>query len=531
MTGPSPLDRLTESYFDIRWNLDPVEGSGAGRSSGDARLGSFSDDSIRRHTAALRSLMTAVEEVEVSSLDDEIDRTALLYDIRVAEHRYRREQPHRRDPGLWAGHVLEGLYQLLVARDRDAAALATAAAARLRAIPAFLDEACATLENCPRVLVDAALASVRPGNGLVDEVERTFPPPSPEPEPGAAAGGARDALARFSAHLSGLLQSSGPDEPWGIGKDALQFRLAHQHAVAASTEELLRYGAALIEEVERELTALAGSLGGGAWPDVLARLREEHVDETDLAAAYTAMMERARSHVGVHGLAAVPDGDLEVTLTPAYAIPWTPVAAYLPPGPLARDRTGRFFVTPPEDGGVGDHPRGSLASTAVHEGFPGHHVHLLTAHESPRLARRLLFAPITVEGWALYCESLMEETGFYATPEERFFRLVALLWRALRVPVDVGVHTGALTHDAAVGIVRGRLHVPRARAEAEVRRAYAQPAGLLAYAVGRRELLDLRARFQRRAGSAASLRDFHDALFRYGALPTSLARWGLGLRG
>jgi uncharacterized protein (DUF885 family) len=528
VTAPSPLDRLTESYVDIRWHLDPVEGSGAGRSADDARLGSFGDESIRQHTAALRSLMTAVEELDVGDLDDEIDRTALLYDIRVAEHRYRREQPHRRDPGLWAGHVLEALYQLLVARDREPEALARAATARLRAIPRFLEDASATLTECPRVLTEGALAAVRPGAAVVDEVERALDRWAPGGDHATAAAGARDALVRFESHLSALLEASRPEEPWGVGREALEFRLAHQHALTASTEELLRYGGALIDETERELASVAGRLGGGSWPDVLARLREERVPGADLATAYTETMERARRHVGLHDLAAVPDGALEVALTPAYAVPWTPVAAYLPPGPLGRDRTGRFFVTPSDHDGTGDHPRASVASTAVHEGFPGHHLHLLTAYESPRLARRLLLAPMTVEGWALYCEGMMEETGFYVQEEERFFRLVALLWRALRIPVDVGVHTGALTFEAAVRLLEGRLHVPRARAEAEVRRAYAQPSALLAYAVGRRELLALRAAYQRRAGSAR-LRDFHDALLRFGALPPSLVRWGLDL--
>jgi len=529
---PSPaLDQLTESYVDIRWNLDPVEGSGAGRASDDRRLGSFTEESVRQHVAALRSLMLAVEELPVDDLDDEIDRTALLYDIRVAEHRFRREQPHRRDPGLWAGHVLEGLYQLLVARDRDAATLARSATERLGAVPAFLDDARATLTGCPRVLTEGALAAVRPGIGLVDEVARALAAPAEAQDLAAAAAGARDALARFESHLAGLLQSPGPDEPWGVGKDALEFRLAHQHALSASTQELLRYSAALIEETERELTVMASRLGAGAWPDALARLRLEPAPGADLAVAYAEMMSRARAHVREHDLAAVPDAPLEVALTPAYAVPWTPVAAYLPPGPLARDRTGRFFVTPPGNGGVGDHPGGSLASTAVHEGFPGHHLHFLTAYASPRMVRRLLHAPTTIEGWALYCESMMEETGFYVTPEERFFRLVALLWRALRIPVDVGVHTGALSYDAAVGLMSTRLHVPRPRAEAEVRRAYAHPSGLLAYAVGRREILDLRAAFRRHAGPSATLRDFHAALFRFGALPTSLIRWGLGLSG
>jgi uncharacterized protein (DUF885 family) len=531
MTGLTALDRLTESYVDIRWHLDPVEGSGAGRSADDGRLGSFSDDSVRRHVAALRSLMTAVEQLDVAELDDEIDRTALLYEIRVAEHRFLREKPHRRDPGLWAGHVLEGLYQLLIARDRDPASRARAAAGRLGAIPAFVDESLATLADCPRILTQGALAAVRPGIELVNELERVLADRLPDGNLGGLAAAARDALAHFESHLAGLLQAAAPEEPWGVGRAALEFRLAHQHAVRASTEELLRYAHTLIEETERELALLARTLGNGDWPDVLARLRQDRVQADALVGAYTQTMERAREHVRTHGLAPVPEGTLEVALTPSYAVAWTPLAAYLPPGPLTRDRTGRFFVTPPHGGGIGDHPDASLASTTVHEGFPGHHLHFVNVYDSPRLARRLLLAPATVEGWAMYCEGMMDETGFYARPEERFFRLVALLWRALRIPVDVGVHTGALTSEAAVGFLMSRLHVSRARAEAEVRRAFAEPSGLLAYAVGRRQLLDLRAAFWSRAGASASLREFHDALFAYGALPPGLMRWGLGLGG
>ena len=531
MTGPTPLDHLTESYVDIRWHLDPVEGSGAGRSADDGRLGSFSDESVRQHIAALRALMTAVEELEVTNLDDEIDRTALLYDIRVTEHRFRREQPHRRDPSLWAGHVLEGLYQLLVGTDRDAATLARAAASRLRAVPGFVDEALATLRDCPRVLTEGAIAAVRPGVGLVDELERAGAGSHAEPDLCTLATNARDALAGFESHLAGLLQSASPDEPWGVGREAFEFRLAHQHVLSASTEELLRYAATLIEETERELTALARTLGHGSWPDALARLREDRIAGDVLAGAYRQTLERARDHVRIHGLALVPEDGLAVDITPAYAVPWTPLAAYLPPGPLTRVRTGRLFVTPPDGRGTGEHPTASLASTAVHEGFPGHHLHFLNVYGSPRPARRFLLAPATVEGWALYCEGMMEETGFYATQEERLFRLVALLWRALRIPLDIGLHTGALTHEAAVSLLRSRLHASRARAEAEVRRAYSSPAGMLAYAVGRRELLELRAAYRSRAGSAASLRGFHDALFAYGALPVSLVRWGLGLSG
>jgi uncharacterized protein (DUF885 family) len=47
--------------------------------------------------------------------------------------------------------------------------------------------------------------------------------------------------------------------------------------------------------------------------------------------------------------------------------------------------------------------------------------------------------------------------------------------------------------------------------------------------VGRREILRLREDARRARVSSFSLPAFHDELLGYGALPTALARWGMGL--
>jgi uncharacterized protein (DUF885 family) len=108
---------------------------------------------------------------------------------------------------------------------------------------------------------------------------------------------------------------------------------------------------------------------------------------------------------------------------------------------------------------------------------------------------------------------------------------VALLWRALRIVLDVGLHTGTLPYDEAVRAVRERMGYSAAHAESEVRRACAEPAYQLAYALGRREILALRDAYRRAAGAETTPRAFHDALLRYGGLPVSLTRWGLGVDG
>jgi uncharacterized protein (DUF885 family) len=531
MPEPAALRRLAESWTDLRWHLDPVEGSGAGVAACDPRLGTFSDESIGQHVAALRSLVAAVEELDLDALEDEIDRTALLNDMRVADHRFTREQPHRRNPGFWVGHVLEGLYQPLVLRGRDGAAVARAAGARLEQVPAVLAEAERTLCDCPRVFVETARDMCRAAPALVDDVRQACGGGSAE-HAGVAAEAAQAALRHFDAHLVGMLHGA-PIEGWAVGREAVNFRLHYQHALGVNDGDLLRYGLQLAEQTERELAEQARLLGGGSWPDVMARLRADLPWSGALLDAYRAAMEDARVFVEHRGLVTVPEGPLAVEETPGFLHPLVPRAAYLPPGALSADRTGRLFVTvPPAGVGVGDDLcRHEILVTAVHEGYPGHHVHFLSAQAQPRYVRRVVMVPAGVEGWALYGEELMEEQGFFASPEARFFRRVALLWRALRIPLDIGLHTGVLDYEAGIRLVTDRMHYPRACAEAEVRRACAEPAYQLAYGAGRRELLALRDAYRQRAGAGYSVRAFHDAVLAYGGLAPSLVRWGLGVDG
>src|SRR5207244_12309669 len=101
---------------------------------------------------------------------------------------------------------------------------------------------------------------------------------------------------------------------------------------------------------------------------------------------------------------------------------------------------------------------------------------------------------------------MMGEEGFYRSEEERFFQRVHLLWRAVRVLLDVGLHTRGMTYEQGVQTMVDELHVDRANAEAEVRRYCAEPAYHLSYAVGRRELLRMRDAFKDALGKMISQR-------------------------
>ena len=84
---------VERSYFDLRWHLDPVAASQAGVFAHDQRYGRYSPDALRPHLVALKALGNALEEAGADALQDEIDRTALLNEVRMSLHRFEKERP------------------------------------------------------------------------------------------------------------------------------------------------------------------------------------------------------------------------------------------------------------------------------------------------------------------------------------------------------------------------------------------------------------------------------------------------------
>ena len=400
---------------------------------------------------------------------------------------------------------------------------------RLEDIPAFIEDARASLTEPVAVFVETALRMSEGGRALVGEIAAAF-------SLQAAAERAIAALVGFEQDLTRWLDTAG--DHFAIGEEEFYFLLHYQHALRDTAPELWRYGMRLKDEVQLDLQARADRLDGGRpWPEIADRLRANHPSAKELVDAYAKEMARAREFVAAKGLAPIPDAPLGVLPTPPFLRPVIPYAAYDSPGAYTRDRTGWFYVTVPDERLpaeqqeriLRDHCRYELAATALHEGYPGHHLQLAMAKQLDSDVRKNLWTPLTVEGWALYCEDMMAEQGFYETEEEMFFQRVHLLWRAERILLDVGLHTRGMTPEQAVEQMVRDLHIERSNAESEVRRYCAWPAYQVCYAVGRRELLRLRDDFRAARGKSFNLRMFHDAVLPYGGLPVTLIRWGLGL--
>jgi len=529
---------LERSYRDVRWSLDPVAATQAGVTTHDHRYGRYSSAALAPHLAALRALAAALEEAETEALDEEIDRTALLNEIRVTLRRFERERAQAKNPGFWLAHLLGGLHFLMQSRDRSAAVRAAAILGRLEDVPAFLDDARAALTEPVRLFAETALRVAEGGIELVREVAATVAGESPAVAPRLRAAGDAGvaALTSFQSDLGRWLDTG--SDSFAMGEDDFDYRLHFEHALRDTAPELWRYGHHLQQEIEADLAVRARRLqDGGDWHAVVDRLRADHPTAATLVQSYAREMARARDFVAARGLAPILDAPLDVVPTPAFMRPLIPFAAYDSPGPYSIDRTGWFYVTVPDprlaagqqERVLRDHCRFELPATALHEGYPGHHLQLVHAQQQPSHVRKYVWTPLTVEGWALYCEEMMGDEGFYSSEEEIFFQRVHLLWRAVRIILDVGLHTRAMTFEHAVDQLVEVAHLDRANAEAEVRRYCAEPVYPLCYAVGRRELLRLRDDYRTARGTDFTLPGFHKSILQYGGLPVALMRWGMNL--
>jgi uncharacterized protein (DUF885 family) len=536
---PKITDQLCQSYLDLRWHLDPVAGSFAGATEYDNRLGQFGEESIGEYLVALRSIGAAVEDLEVEDLQDEIDRTALLGDIRVTQFRFESERPEVRNPSFWLSHLFEAMYTLLSETETTPEHRAAAAESRFKAVPEFLQAAENTLAEPPSVFLDSAIAMLPGGESLIAQTTTSLGDLCPDRREALreAADDASAALSAFGESLRTDLAIHPDEMAFAAGEDEFEHRLHYQHALSTSAPELWRYGMHLQDEVTARIESIAAEIDPGVnWRDLVDRLRGDTPSSDGVLEAYQDALERARSFTIEQDIVAMPNGTLELGETPEFMRPLIPLAAYLPPGPLMQSRTGKFFVTVPDAddpdarlGQLKEHCVWEIPTVAVHETYPGHHLQILTAQQQPSLVRQNVWTPLMVEGWAMYCEDLVGELGFYPTAEAQLFQQVMLLWRAVRVVLDVGLHTRGMTPPQAVDYMVDHLPLERASAEAEVRRYCAMPTYQLCYAVGRRDLLSLRDAYRERAAAAFTWREFHDELLSYGGLPLSLSRWVMGL--
>ncbi len=162
-----------------------------------------------------------------------------------------------------------------------------------------------------------------------------------------------------------------------------------------------------------------------------------------------------------------------------------------------------------------------LPALTLHESAPGHAFQIPLAAENTGLPafRRNSYISAYGEGWALYCERLGDEMGFYRTPYERFGMLSYQMWRAARLVVDTGIHAKGWTRDQALAYLRDNTALSEREVTTEVDRYIGWPGQALSYYLGEMAIRRARAKAEKALGPRFDIRAFHDTVLSLGSVP------------
>jgi uncharacterized protein (DUF885 family) len=160
----------------------------------------------------------------------------------------------------------------------------------------------------------------------------------------------------------------------------------------------------------------------------------------------------------------------------------------------------------------------------LHEAIPGHHYQIMLQAEDTTLPkfRKYLWYGAYGEGWALYTEGLGNELGLYTDPYQYFGRLGNEMHRALRLVIDVGLHTKGWTREQAIKYDLENEADSEAGITAEVERYMAIPGQALSYKIGEQKILALKRQAQTTLGDKFNIQKWHNEVLNDGCVPLAI---------
>jgi len=533
------FDKKSEEILKVWFETNPVIATGAGVHDFDDKLDRLDPDSRRESLSRFKGLLSDLQSFESSEsnlsddrrIDLEVLKSALNPMIKLEEE-YRRAE---RDATIYPDIALWSVYVLLMNDFAPIEERMVSVLARLKEIPRLIEDGYTNLENAsnvPAAWTKMGIEIAQSGMGFFAGVVPAYAGKAKELHNDIiqANNEAVLALNGYARWLQAELMPKSEGE-YRLGEEMFNYLLKHEHLLDYDCNDLLQIGEEEMETTRQALKETAAEIDSSSfWGDLIDEFKKDTPTASDLLKCYESEISRAREFVANNKIIPLPDSEaLTVVETPEFKRGRYPYAAYVPPAAFDEKQHGVFWVTPintelPEYQQIeqlSGHSKPHITLKAIHEGYPGHHIQLLYANRVRSNARRAFQTSVFAEGWALYCEELMYERGFY-DPKTRLFQLKDQLWRAYRVIIDVELHRGNMSFPEAVGMLVDNAGLEEMNAISEVKRYTQSPTQPMSYTLGKRSLQRLRTQYRQKIGENFQLEKFHEKLLSYGTIPVGL---------
>jgi uncharacterized protein (DUF885 family) len=423
---------------------------------------------------------------------------------------------------------------------------------RIAGVPAYYEAARANISNPTREHTQLAIAQA-PGvlallGDLDKEAQASILSPMEKQLFAQRVSQARAAVDGYAAWLGELdktMAQTGGGRSFRIGKELYEAKFAFDIQAGSSGEQTYRKALAAREQLLANMDRLADEL----WPKymdstpkpadrtekigmVIATLSANHVKREDFFPEIRRQIPVLQDWVIQKNLLTLdPNKPLQVRETPAYqrGVAGASIEA---PGPYRpQDRT--YYNVTPLDGMSDEQAESSLREynhwilqiLNIHEAIPGHYAQLVYANKSPSIVKSIFGNGAMVEGWAVYGERMMLESGYGDNAPEMW--LMYSKWNLRSVTntiLDYSVHVLGMEQAEAMDLLTRQAFQTQREAAEKWRRAQLSSVQLASYFSGYSEIMELREERKQALGNKFVLKEFNEHFLSYGSAPVRVIR-------
>jgi uncharacterized protein (DUF885 family) len=533
--APADFSQVVDDFVFGSLALSPVTASTVGYHKHQGQmledeLDDFSAAGIKAQIKLQRDIEARMEMLDAKALNPEERADIEIMHGAISATRLDIEevQSYRHNPTIYVELIGNALYTPYVLHYAAAEERFKHIIQRLIRIPELVRQAEQNLSDSPEVW-DKVAREENAGNiDLIDGMLRTNCPKALVREYTEAAAPALIALRAFNEFLDGTLTKKTSD--WRLGKVHYAKKFSYVLATGKTPDALLKEAEADLGKTREEMVQLAAPK---SVEQALADVALAHATPHTYMSAAKQSLATATAFVKAKDLVSLPpNSNLQVIDTPVFMRGIYGVGGFNQ-APALEPKLGAFYwVTPiadswPQariDSKLREYNDSGLAHLTVHEAMPGHYVQAEYANDVQPRSRRLLRSIYGngpyVEGWAVYAQQLMAEQGYLSDSPGYRLTLAKQKLRVLANTIlDVRLQTLGMSDADAIELMTKSTYQEMEEATAKLQRAKLSSCQLPTYYAGYKGWLAVREHFKNTHGDAATLKQFHEAALREGAVP------------
>lgn len=541
-----------DKYLTDRWLMYPDAGVYNGYYQFDAVL-SIPDEAFRlKEEEFLTSKLAQLHEFDINTLSagDATDYALIENDLKGSlwyEHEFKSAQwdPSNYNVAGAIGLILNTDYKSLDER-------LLAIKARLEKIPAYY---AAAKENILQPTLEHTDLAIQQNIGALGVFNQSIP------ESLAKSGLSEEQKQAFTPLLDSAKQSiqgyvdylqdkrsilvDGGAKDFRIGESLYEQKFKYDIVSDFTAKQLYQKAIAAKQQLHQDMIAITHELwpkyfGGQSMPEselvavkqMIDHLSEQHISRDKFVDEIRRQMPIIAQYIVDHDLVDMdPSRPLVVRETPEYqrGIAGASINA---PGPYDATANTYYNVTPLDDytqeqaeSYLREYNHWILQILNIHEALPGHYTQLMHANKSSSLIKSVLGNGAMIEGWAVYSEKMMLESGYGNNEPEMW--LMYGKWN-LRVVVntilDYSVQVLGMSKEDAMDLLLNQAFQQQTEAEGKWRRATLSQVQLTSYYNGFAEIYAFREELKDKLGDKFNLKDFHNQFLSYGSAPVPIIR-------